>query len=282
MRIAVTYEDGKIFQHFGHTESFKLYDVEDDEVISTEVFSSNGTGHEALADLLAENDIDTLICGGLGAGAMNALTAAGIEVIAGAEGDADEAVKKYINGELESTGVNCDHHDHEEQEGGCTGSCGSCGGGCHGPRPVIMEGLNAGKSVKVHYTGTFNDGQKFDSSYDRGQTLDYVCGTGMMIKGFDAAVVNMKVGETVKVHLMPEEAYGPVDPEAKFTCEIAQMPGAEELNVGDEVYLYDQMRRPHRARVAEKDAVTITFDTNHEMAGKELNFEITLVSVDSI
>ncbi len=280
MRIAVTYEDGKVFQHFGHTENFKLYDVEDDEIISMEVFNAKGTGHEALADFLAENDIDTLICGGLGAGAMNALTEAGIEVIAGAEGDADEAVKKYINGELESTGVNCDHHDHdEEEESVCTGSCGSCGGGCGGHRQIVLEGPNAGKRVSVHYVGTFNDGQKFDSSYDRGQTLDFICGAGMMIKGFDKAVVNMKVGEKVNIHLMPEEAYGPVDPEAKFTCEIAEMPGSEELNVGDEVYLYDQMRRPHRAKVVEKDAVTITFDTNHEMAGKELNFEIELISV---
>ena len=124
MRIAVTYEDEKVFQHFGHTEKFKLYDVEDDEILSSEVFDSNGSGHGALAGLLSEHDIDTLICGGLGDGAYNALTEAGIEVIAGVEGSCDEAVAKYIKGELVSTGVNCDHHDHAHDENGCGSHCG--------------------------------------------------------------------------------------------------------------------------------------------------------------
>ena len=88
---------------------------------------------------------------------------------------------------------------------------------------------NENKNVKVHYTGTFNDGTKFDSSYDRGQTLDFVCGAGMMIKGFDEAVKDMKVGETKEIHLMPEEAYGNADPDKIFPVEIKDLPGAEEL-----------------------------------------------------
>ena len=86
MKIAVTYENGNIFQHFGRTEYFKVYEVEDGKILSSEVISSNGIGHGALAGLLADRDIRTLICGGLGGGALNALTNAGIEVCAGASG----------------------------------------------------------------------------------------------------------------------------------------------------------------------------------------------------
>ena len=114
MKIAVTYENGHIFQHFGRTEHFKVYDVEDGKIVSSQIMGSNGIGHGALAGLLAENTIDVLICGGLGGGAMNALTNAGITVIAGAEGDADQVVESYLRGELVSSGANCDHHGHGE------------------------------------------------------------------------------------------------------------------------------------------------------------------------
>ena len=88
-----------------------------------------------------------------------------------------------------------------------------------------IEGKNVGKKCRTHYRGTFNDGTQFDSSYDRGEPLEFVCGAGMMIKGFDAAVANMEVGQTLDVHLMPEEAYGLADPDAIFTVEVAQLPG---------------------------------------------------------
>ena len=127
-RIAVTYDNGKVFQHFGRTEAFKVYEVEDEKVVSSEVIRSNGVGHGALAGLLADHTIDTLICGGIGGGAMAALAEAGIEVCAGAEGDTDEVIETYLKGQLESAGVTCDHHgerhacrDHEEGH--------SCGGG---------------------------------------------------------------------------------------------------------------------------------------------------------
>ena len=138
---------------------------------------------------------------------------------------------------------------------------------------------NESKHCKVHYTGTFNDGTKFDSSYDRGEPLEFVCGAGMMIKGFDEAVKNMNVGEIVDVHLMPEEAYGMPDPNAIFTLEIAQLPGSEELEVGQQVYLSNQYGQPFPVKVTAKEETTITFDANHEMAGKELNFKIELVEV---
>ena len=114
MKIAVTYENGEVFQHFGHTEEFKVYDVEDGKVVSSKVIGSDGNGHEALAGLLADRAIDVLICGGIGGGAQAALEEQGIELCAGASGNADEAVEAYLRGELINTGANCDHHHGED------------------------------------------------------------------------------------------------------------------------------------------------------------------------
>ena len=276
MRIAVTYENGQVFQHFGHTEEFKIYEIEDGKVISTEIIGSNGSGHSALAALLDERKIDVLICGGIGGGAQTALAERGIELCAGADGNADQAVEAYLRGELVNTGANCNHHGegHNCHDHGCgEHDCGN--GDCH----AEQKGKNIGKTCRTHYRGTFNDGTQFDSSYDRGEPLEFVCGAGMMIKGFDAAVADMDVGQIVDVHLMPAEAYGEVDPAAIFTVETARLPGAEELTVGQRVYLQDQYGRPIPVTVAAKDENTITFDANHEMAGKELNFRIELVEV---
>ena len=138
---------------------------------------------------------------------------------------------------------------------------------------------NDGKRVKVHYIGTFDDGTKFDSSYDRGEPLEFICNAGMMIKGFDAAVLEMEKGQTVNIHLTADEAYGPVDPSKIRTFDIAALPGSEHLEVGQQVMLGNQYTQM-RATVTAKDEKTITLDTNPEMAGKELNFEITLVEVE--
>ena len=100
MKIAVTYDNGEVFQHFGRTENFKVYEIEDNKVISSEVISSNGVGHGALAGVLADRNVKALICGGIGGGAINALTEAGIEVCSGASGDTDKAVEDYLNGKL--------------------------------------------------------------------------------------------------------------------------------------------------------------------------------------
>ena len=286
MKIAVTYDNGNVFQHFGRTEQFKVYEVEDNKVVSSEVIGSGGTGHGALAGLLAGQEVDVLICGGIGGGAQAALAEAGVELCAGAEGNTDEAVEAYLRGELVSTGANCDHHHEEGHDCGghddghsCGGGCGSsCGGGCGSSRPAF-EGKNVGKTCRAHYRGTFNDGTQFDSSYDRGEPLEFVCGAGQMILGFDKAVADMEVGQTVDVHLMPEEAYGMPDPAAVFTVEIAQLPGSEELEAGQQVYLSNQFGQPFPVKVTAKDETTITFDANHEMAGKELNFRIELVEV---
>ena len=281
MKIAVTYDNGNVFQHFGRTEFFKVYEVEDSKVVSSEVIASNGVGHGALAGRLSGQSVDGVICGGIGGGAQAALQEAGVELCAGASGDTDKAVEAYLRGELVSTGANCDHHHEEGHSCGHHGeghSCSdSCGGGCGSG--TALTGRNVGKTCRTHYRGTFNDGTQFDSSYDRGEPLEFVCGAGQMIRGFDAAVADMEVGQTVNVHLMPEEAYGMPDPNAVFTVEIANLPGAEKLEVGQQAYLSNQNGQPFPVKVTAKDASTITFDANHEMAGKELNFQIELVEV---
>ena len=282
MKIAVTYENGEVFQHFGHTENFKVYEIENDRIVSSQIIGSNGSGHGALAALLADRAIDVLICGGIGGGAQAALAEQGIELCAGASGNADEAVAAYLRGELVNTGANCNHHGeghscHDHDEGhSCHGSEGDCGG-CHSEPK--LKGKNAGKKVRTHYRGTFNDGTQFDSSYDRGEPLEFVCGAGAMIPGYDAAVAEMDVGQIVQVHLMPSEAYGETNPDAIFTVDLAQLPGAENLSVGQQIYLQDSYGRPVPVKVAAKTDSTITFDANHEMAGKELNFTIELVEV---
>lgn len=288
MRIAVPYENGSIFQHFGRTESFKLYDVVDGSITSCELLKTPGQGHAVLADFLSEFAVNVVICGGIGNGAQSALAEEGIEIVSGIEGKCDDAVAAYIRGKLESAGVNCDHHCEDDEcgcggdcecddEQGC-GSCGHCGGGCGGCKPPF-EGKNVGHVCRVHYRGTLNDGSQFDSSYDRGEPLEFVCGGGMMILGFDAAVATMDVGEIRDIHLMPEEAYGPSDPRAIFTIEIAKLPGSEDLSVGQQVYLSNAYGQPVPVKVVAKDETNITLDANHEMAGKELNFRIELVEV---
>ncbi|MDE6600528.1 MAG: dinitrogenase iron-molybdenum cofactor biosynthesis protein [Oscillospiraceae bacterium] len=131
MKTAVTYEFGKVFQHFGHTEFFKIYEISDGKIIGSELISSNGTGHGALAGLLKEQGVNALICGGIGDGAKNALAEAGIAVYGGVTGDADEAAEAFAAGKLSyNPDVACSHHSHGEGH-----SCGSHGheGGhdCH-------------------------------------------------------------------------------------------------------------------------------------------------------
>ena len=139
---------------------------------------------------------------------------------------------------------------------------------------------NEGKKVKVHYTGTLDDGSKFDSSVDRGEPIEFTCMAGQMIKGFDAAVREMEVGQVVNVRLEPAEAYGERDERLVQSVPVAQMPGAEDLSAGDRVMLSGPGGRPFPATVAAVENGTITFDMNHEMAGKALNFEIELLEVE--
>ena len=280
MKIAVTYDNGRVFEHFGHTEQFKMYTVLDGAVASSQVVRVTGAGHGALAGMLAEHGVDVLICGGIGGGAQAALAEQGIELCAGASGDADAAVEAFLRGELVNTGANCSHHNGEHScHGHEEGEEHPCGGHGNGGCSCRPKGKNTGKTVRTHYRGTFNDGTQFDSSYDRGEPLEFVCGAGMMIPGFDAAVADMDVGETKQVHLLPSEAYGEADPEAVFSVRIDWLPGAETLEVGQRVYLQNAAGQPFPVTVTAKTADSITFDANHEMAGKELNFTIELVEV---
>lgn len=130
MRIAVTYENGNIFQHFGHTKQFKVYDVEEGKIVRTDIIDTNGSGHGALAGILSALKADVLICGGIGGGAQTALAESGIKLYGGVSGNADEAVTALIAGNLDfDPDVHCEHHDHEH--GGETHSCGDHGCG-HG------------------------------------------------------------------------------------------------------------------------------------------------------
>lgn len=133
MRIAVTHEDGQVFQHFGHTREFKVYDVEDGQVKSSQVVDTNGSGHGALAGVLNALNADVLICGGIGGGAQQALAAAGIRLYGGVSGGTDEVVAAFLAGELAyDPDVHCDHHGEHHHHGGECGShgCGehTCGG----------------------------------------------------------------------------------------------------------------------------------------------------------
>ena len=280
MKIAVPFSNGEVYQHFGHTEIFKLYEVEGGRVTTIDIVDANGSGHDALAGFLAGLSVNVLVCGGIGDGAQTALTAAGIEICSGAKGDADKAVEAYLRGELQSAGVNCDHHDHDDGEGcgsHCGGGCSGCGGGCHSAPTIV--GPNVGKLCKTHYRGTLNDGTVFDSSYDRGEPMEFICGVGMMIQGYDAAVANMEVGQSIDIHLTPDQAYGYPNPRAIFTVQINELPGSEELGVGEKVMLQTASGQPLQVVVSARDEATITFDANHEMAGKDLNFHIELVEV---
>lgn len=131
MRIAITFENGNVFQHFGHTQQFKIYDVENGQIVREEVVDTNGSGHGALAGLLANIGAEVLICGGIGAGAQNALKEAGVKLYGGVSGNADDAVHAFINGNLDfNPNVKCNHHDHEHGEHSC-GEHGCGNGNCN-------------------------------------------------------------------------------------------------------------------------------------------------------
>ena len=125
MRIAVTYENGEVFQHFGHTERFKVYDIENNEVKLATTVNTNGSGHGALADILKKIEVDTLICGGIGGGAKRALEEAGIRLFGGVSGNADKAVESLLKDELHyDSEASCDHQGHHHGDGCAQQGCG--------------------------------------------------------------------------------------------------------------------------------------------------------------
>ena len=135
MKIAVTYDNGQIFQHFGHTEFFKIYEVADGKVLNAQVVDTMGSGHGALANVLVILGVDTLICGGIGGGARNALNSVGITIYGGVSGDADAAVEALLSNNLNfDPNAKCSHHGdghHHHEEGHTCGSHGCGSGSCH-------------------------------------------------------------------------------------------------------------------------------------------------------
>lgn len=133
MKIAIPYENSQIFQHFGHTTQFKLYTVDAGEVVNTVMKPTLGSGHGALAQFLKNEEVDTVICGGIGGGAKQALADAGIQLFGGVVGDADSAVNALLADNLRyDENVQCSHHDNHEEHcmtGGCGGTCSHAGCG---------------------------------------------------------------------------------------------------------------------------------------------------------
>ena len=138
---------------------------------------------------------------------------------------------------------------------------------------------NEGKKVKVHYTGTRDDGSKFDSSVDRGEPIEFTCMAGQMIPGFDSAVKDMAQGDTKNVHIPAAEAYGERDEAMVQQVPVDQIPNGDQLPVGQTVYMMGPGGQPFPVFVRSIEDGIATFDMNHELAGKDLNFEITLVEV---
>lgn len=139
---------------------------------------------------------------------------------------------------------------------------------------------NEGKKVKVHYRGTLDDGTQFDSSYDRGEPLEFTVGAGMMIPGFDLAVRTMELGEKKTVHLTPDQAYGEPREELVVTFPANEVPNLDELHEGDKIFLRSPMGNPVPAVVTKVSPEEVVVDANHELAGKPLNFDIELVQVE--
>ena len=131
MKIAVPYADGLVFQHFGHTPAFKIYEIQAGDILNEEELDATGSGHGALAQMLSQQGVNLLICGGIGGGARMALAEAGVVVMGGVAGDADDAVDAFLAGNLRfNPNASCAHHDHGEGHS-CGSHCGShCGGHC--------------------------------------------------------------------------------------------------------------------------------------------------------
>ncbi len=147
------------------------------------------------------------------------------------------------------------------------------------PERQELSMSNEGKKVKVHYTGTLDDGTKFDSSLDRGEPIEFTCGAGQMIPGFDAAVKDMEKDETKTVNIPAADAYGERREDMVQQVPVSQIPNGEELPVGQTIYMRGPEGQPFPVFVRSIEDGIATFDMNHELAGKDLTFEITLVEV---
>tara|TARA_B100000282_G_C31606653_1_gene432670 strand:+ start:135 stop:566 length:432 start_codon:yes stop_codon:yes gene_type:complete len=143
-----------------------------------------------------------------------------------------------------------------------------------------MSKVENGQTVNVHYTGTFDDGTKFDSSHDREETLSFQVGSGQVVKGFENAILGMSVGDTKSIQLTPAEAYGDPVQEAIQEVPMTAFPEGTELTEGITIVGQNGQGQQMMGRVVGLTDTTATLDFNHPLAGKNLNFEIELVSID--
>jgi len=141
-----------------------------------------------------------------------------------------------------------------------------------------MSKAKKGDKVKVHYRGTLTDGQQFDSSEGR-PPLEFTVGAGQMIAGFDAAIPGMEVGEKKTITLSPKDAYGERSDDAMITFPKSNVPADMKLEPGMKLQLRNQEGYPVQVTVTEIREAEIILDANHELAGKELVFNIELVSI---
>jgi FKBP-type peptidyl-prolyl cis-trans isomerase 2 len=148
--------------------------------------------------------------------------------------------------------------------------------GCGGGELVAQDGDH----IAVNYIGTLSDGTKFDSSYDRGETLDFTVGEGEMIAGFDNAVKGMKVGDKKTVTLLPEEAYGEWDEDRVIKIDRSEFDEPFTYSVGDDILLQNSSGYQASFPIVEITDEYVAIDTNPELAGKELTFEIEVVKLE--
>lgn len=142
-----------------------------------------------------------------------------------------------------------------------------------------MSKVETGNTVNVHYTGTFDDGTKFDSSHDRGQTLTFQVGSGQVVPGFDSALMGMSEGEKKTIHLTPDQAYGDPVQEAVQEFPKDMFPQEMPMKEGVTVMGKNEVGQQMMGKVVGLTDTTATIDFNHPLAGKNLNFEIELVSI---
>jgi len=254
VRIAIPNKDGNVEPCFEQGSMLRVYDIQNRIIIAVYDSDFDCSATPALVEYCQNERIDGIICGKIADSSCEALIAKNIAIYSGAEGTCDAAIDMLLNGDVIA-------NEDEYPQG----------------EPII-EGKNAGKYVSVHYVGTFDDGSVFDSSYDRGEPLGFRCGYGLMIPGFENAVVNMEEGEKVEVHLEPAQAYGEYNPAAVVKYAIDSLPGLRDLKVGDQVSS-SVMGQTTIMTVIDKDDEAVTFDSNHEMAGKSLNFTIELLEI---
>lgn len=145
-----------------------------------------------------------------------------------------------------------------------------------------FDGANVGKLIKVHYIAKTEDDVEFENSYKRKKPIEFVCGIGQMIMGFDYGCANLKEGDRSEIRVHYQMAYGPRTDRAILTEDIASIPGAEDMKIGDKLLLANEEGQQFPAEVIEKTDTSITFDANHPLAGKNLIFEVEMLSIKDL